>query len=284
IGTAKATPEEQARVPHHLLDILDPDETLGAAEFQQMGYDLVDDVLARGKVPFVVGGTGQYVMAVIEGWQIPRVPPQEDLREELYAYAEDEGHEALHARLQALDPVAAGRIDARNVRRVVRALEVCLVSGRPISEQQGKQPPPYRILVLGLERPRDVLYDRIDRRIDAMIEEGLEEEVRALVAASYSFDLPSMSGLGYGQFEPYLAAEISLDDVVAEIARQTRRFVRQQANWFRDDDPRIRWLDMTEDVYDEALDLVRRFLTLPSVADPRPRDPVDGTGGPEASP
>jgi len=270
IGTAKATPEEQARVAHHLLDILDPDETLGLAEFQEMAYGLIDAVLARGRVPFLVGGTGQYVMAVIEGWQIPRVPPHEALREELYQYAETEGHDALHARLQALDPVAARRIDARNVRRVVRALEVCLVSGRPISEQQGKEPPPYRVLVIGLDRPRDELYNRIDRRIDLMIEQDLEDEVRALVAAGYGFDLPSMSGLGYGQFEPYLAGQASLQDVTVEIARQTRRFVRQQGNWFRPDDPHIHWLDVTEDAYHDALDLVRAFLALPSVADPRP--------------
>ncbi|MBN1656938.1 MAG: tRNA (adenosine(37)-N6)-dimethylallyltransferase MiaA [Anaerolineae bacterium] len=274
IGTAKATPEEQARVPHHLLDILDPDETLGAAEFQEMAYERIDDVLARGKVPFLVGGTGQYVMAVIEGWQIPRVPPQEKLRAELYTYAEQEGHEALHARLQALDPVAAKRIDARNVRRVVRALEVCLVSGRPISEQQRKAPPPYRILGLGLTRSREALYEQIDRRIDRMIGGGLVDEVRALVAAGYLFDLPAMSGLGYGQFEPYLAGEVTIEDVTAEIARQTRRFVRQQANWFRPGDPRFHWLDVTEDIYGDVLALVRDFLALPSVADPRPRFPA----------
>ena len=261
IGTAKATPEEQAGVPHHLLDIVDPDEVLTLAEFLALAYTAIDDILARGRVPFLVGGTGQYAMAVLEGWQVPRVPPDEKLRRELYRQAETGGAEALHARLQALDPLAARRIDPRNVRRVVRALEVCLTTGRPISEQQEKVAPPYRILILGLDLPRDVLYERIDRRVDAMMAAGLEEEVRRLVAAGYGFDLPAMSGVGYGQFRPYLAGEASLDETVQAIKRATRRFVRHQANWFQPGDPRIHWLDATADPFEPALRLVQEFLT-----------------------
>lgn len=273
IGTAKATPEEQARVPHHLLDILDPDQPLSLAEFQEMAYGAIDGVLARGRVPFLVGGTGQYVMAVVEGWQIPRVPPDEDLRRDLYRQAEEEGAESLHARLAGLDPDAAGRIDARNVRRVVRALEVCLLTGRPISEQQGKQPPPYRVLLLGLSLPRPRLYHRIDERVERMIEAGLEEEVHRLLAAGYGFHLPAMSGVGYGQFAPYLAGDATLDDVVADVKRATRRFVRHQANWFRHDDDRIHWFDAAEDPGPAALALTRRFLASSAVADPRPAAP-----------
>lgn len=260
IGTAKATPKEQAGVPHHLLDVVNPDQALGLAEFQALAYTAIDDILARGRVPFLVGGTGQYAMAVLEGWQVPRVPPDEGLRRELYRQAEDEGPGALHARLQALDPAAARRIDPRNVRRVIRALEVCLVTGRPISEQQEKAPPPYRILILGLELPRDVLYERIDRRVEAMMAAGLEDEVRRLVAAGYGFDLPAMSGVGYGQFRAYLAGEASLDETVQAIKRATRRFVRHQANWFRRDDPRIHWLDARADPFEPALHLVHDFL------------------------
>jgi tRNA dimethylallyltransferase len=267
IGTAKATPEEQARVPHHLVDVIEPSTTLGLAQFQAMAYEAIADITARGHVPFLVGGTGQYVMAVVEGWQVPHVPPDEALRHKLYRQAEEEGAEELHARLRELDPVAADRIDPRNVRRVIRALEVCLITGRPISEQQEKRPPVYRVLMIGLTLPRQQLYERIDERVESMIKLGLEDEVRRLVAAGYGFDLPSMSGVGYGQFEPYLAGEVALVDVVLEIKRTTRRFVRHQGNWFRPDDPRIHWLDAGQDAYGAALHLIRRFLLLSSSRD-----------------
>ena len=261
IGTAKATPEERARVPHHLLDVVDPDEALSLAQFQELAYAAIDDITGRGRVPFLVGGTGQYVKAVVEGWLIPRVLPDDALRERLYCQAEAEGAEALHARLQTLDPVAAAKIDARNVRRVVRALEVCLLTGQPISAQQAKSPPPYRVLTIGLALPRPALYRRIDRRVEEMIAAGLEDEVRRLVAAGYGFDLPAMSGVGYGQFEPRLAGEASLEDVAREIKRATRRFVRHQANWFRADDPHIHWFAVQPDPFDRALNLLRSFLS-----------------------
>ncbi len=260
IGTAKATPQEQAQVPHHLLDVVDPDQSLGLAQYQALTYAAVEDILQRGRIPFLVGGTGQYVMAVAEGWQVPRVPPDEALRRQLYAQAETEGAAALHARLRALDPVAAGRIDPRNVRRVVRALEVCLRTGRPFSAQQQKSPPPYRLLWIGLTLPRPRLYEQIDARVERMLAAGLEEEVRGLVAAGYGFDLPAMSGVGYGQFAPYLAGEISLEEVARRIKRATRRFVRHQANWFRAGDPRIHWFQAEPDPYPAVLDLIRRFL------------------------
>jgi tRNA dimethylallyltransferase len=261
VGTAKATPQERAQVPHHLLDILDPDETLSLAQFQELAYAAIDDILARGRVPFLVGGTGQYVIAVVEGWQVPRVPPDGSLREELYRQAEAEGPEALHTRLRELDPIAAGRIDPRNVRRVIRALEVCLTTGQPISQQQQKSPSRYRLLMIGLTLPRSQLYRRIDERAERMIEAGLEDEVRRLIAAGYGFDLPAMSGVGYGQFAAYLAGEVALADVIRDIKRASRRFVRHQDNWFRRDDPRIHWFAAHPDPYPSALDLVRRFLT-----------------------
>jgi tRNA dimethylallyltransferase len=266
IGTAKATPEEQVRAVHHLIDVVEPDETLGLWQFQELAYAAIADITFRGQVPFLVGGTGQYVMAVVEGWKVPRVAPDEALRSELYRQAEEEGTDALHTRLRELDPVAADRIDARNVRRVVRALEVCLLTDRPISEQQGKLPPPYHILMLGLRLSRQQLYRRIDERVEAMIAAGLEDEVRRLVAAGYGFELPAMSGVGYGQFAPYLTDEanladaVTLDCVIREIKRATRRFVRHQSNWFRQEDARIHWLDARNDPYDAALSLVRHFL------------------------
>jgi tRNA dimethylallyltransferase len=260
VGTAKPTPEERAGVPHHLIDVADPGETVGLAEFQEQAYAAIGDVQARDKLPLLVGGTGQYVRAVVEGWRIPRVPPDPALRAQLEAQAAREGAAALHARLARLDPEAAGRIDARNVRRVIRALEVCLITGRPISQQQRRQPPPYRILQIGLTMERAVLYARADRRVEAMVAAGLEDEVRRLVEAGYGWNLPAMSGLGYAQFRPYFEGEATLQDVVAEIERATRRFIRHQYNWFRPNDPAIRWFDVAETTAADIERVVREWL------------------------
>ncbi len=246
VGTAKPTPEERARAPHHLIDIAAPDETVGLAEFQEQAYAAIDDIHARGRLPLLVGGTGQYVRAVVEGWSIPRVPPDPGLRARLEAQAEREGAGALHDRLARLDPVAARRIHPHNVRRVIRALEVCLVTERPISEQQGRRPPPYHILQIGLTMERKALYARADRRTEAMMSTGLAGEVRRLVEAGYGWDLPAMSGLGYVQFKPYFEGASSLEQVAAEIKRATHSFIRRQYNWFSLDDPAIHWFDVTE--------------------------------------
>jgi tRNA dimethylallyltransferase len=238
IGTAKATAAERAQVPHHLIDVVDPDETLTLAEFQELAYAAIDAVLARGRVPLLVGGSGQYVRAVVEGWGIPRVPPQPELRGALERLEAGE----LGRWLSALDREAAERIDYRNRRRVIRALEVTLVTGRPISLQQRKRPPPYRILQVGLTLPRPRLYRRIDERVDRMLAGGLLEETRRLVA-QYGWEVPALSGLGYAQLAAHLRGQMALDEALAAIKRETRRFVRQQANWFKKQDPKIHWFD-----------------------------------------
>jgi tRNA dimethylallyltransferase len=259
IGSAKATPAERARAPHHLLDLVDPDQVLTLAEYQQLAYRTIADIHDRGRLPLLVGGSGQYVAAVLEGWRIPEVAPQSALREELAAEAAAHGAEALHARLAGLDPVAAARIDYRNVRRVIRALEVCLVTGRPISELQGKEPPPYRILRVGVTRPRPLLYERIDARVYWMIEAGLVEEVRRLADAGYDWNLPAMTGLGYRQIGLYLRGELPLDESIALVKQATRRFVQQQYNWFPLTDPAIRWLDPGETAVDEVGEWVKEM-------------------------
>jgi tRNA dimethylallyltransferase len=243
IGTAKVTADERGRVPHHLLDVVLPDQVLSLAEYQALAYAAIADIHARGRLPFLVGGTGQYIQAVIEGWSIPAVPPQPELRAELEAQAGAEGAEALHGRLAALDPAAAARIDYRNVRRVIRALEVCLVTGQPISELQRKNPPPFDVVQIGVTRLRPELYARIDMRTDQMMAAGLLDEVHRLASAGYDWDLPAMSGLGYRQIGEYLRAEVSLDEAIARIKQGTRRFVQQQYNWFRLAAPAIHWFD-----------------------------------------
>ncbi len=257
IGTAKATPEERARIPHHLIDVVDPDQVLTLAEYQALAYRAIEEIAARGKLPLLVGGTGQYVAAVVDGWRIPEVAPQPELRAELERVADERGSEALHGRLAELDPVAAAKIDHRNVRRVIRALEVCLTTGQPISELQRKTPPPYRVTQIGVTRERAALYERIDRRVDAMVAAGLVDEVAGLVARGYGWELPAMSGLGYRQIGQYFDGEVSLDEAIGLIKRGTRRFTQQQYNWFRLDDRAIRWVDRAEA---DAAGLVERLV------------------------
>jgi tRNA dimethylallyltransferase len=263
IGTAKPTLEEQRRVRHHLVDIVDPDGEFTLAQYQERAYAAIDDIARRGKVSLLVGGTGLYVKAVVEGWTIPRVAPNPDLRARLYRQAEEQGHAVLYARLQEVDPQAAAKIDPRNVRRVIRALEVYEATGRPISHWQRKEPPPYRVLQIGLTMPRAELYRRLDQRVERMMAQGLLEEVERLIVQGYGWDLPAMSGLGYGQFEGYFKVEIDLDEVVRRIKRDTRRFVRHQYSWFRLDDEAICWFEATREPYEEIKATVASFMGVP---------------------
>ena len=253
IGTAKITPEEQGDIPHHLIDIRNPDETISLGEYKELADAAIADILARGRLPMLVGGTGQYVRAVLEGWQIPRVPPQPELRRELEELAERAGKEAVFARLQELDPVSTQIIDYRNLRRVIRAIEVTLVAGRPFSELQTKQPPPWRIVQIGLTRPREALYARADARIEAMFDAGWVEEVQRLLARGYTPDLPSFGSLGYREVAAYLAGEYDLEEAKARIRKATRNFIRRQYNWFRLSNPDIHWFDLEEVGPEEVL-------------------------------
>ena len=258
IGTAKPTREEKAAVLHHLIDIVEPDEPYTLANYQADAYAAIDGILARGKQPFLVGGTGLYVRAVVEGLRIPRVPPNKKLRAKL----EREDGVVLYERLHALDPDAAARIDPRNVRRTIRAIEVCLTTGERFSELGKTLPPPYRITQIGLTLGRSELYARIDARVDRMMEQGLVAEVESLVAKGYNWSLPSMSGLGYREIGECLRDEVSLDEAVINIKRHTRGFVRRQYAWFRLRDERIRWFENAQ-VHDIAqwLETVKRQVS-----------------------
>jgi tRNA dimethylallyltransferase len=260
IGTAKPSVAEREGIPHHLIDIADPDCTITLAEYQQRAYAAIESVVERRNVPLLVGGSGQYVHAVLEGWRIPEVEPDPALRAELETIARTCGPPALHRRLARLDPTAAERIDFRNVRRVVRALEVTLLTGQPISELQSKSPPPYRILRIGVTLPRAALYARIDARIDEMLDAGLVDEVRSLAAAGYQWRLPSMQGLGYRQIGLYLQGEVTLQESVQLVRRETRRFARQQGTWFRLDDPLIHWFDLHQATASRIISWVLRWL------------------------
>jgi tRNA dimethylallyltransferase len=240
IGTAKPSPAAIKTVPHHMIDICEPNETITLGEYQLQAFGLIDQVYSAERLPMLVGGTGQYVKAISEGWGIPRVTPQPALRAALEKLSGPD----LGRWLQELDPERAATLDLRNLRRVIRALEVTLVSGRPISAHQKKETPPYDICIVGLHRPREILYRRIDQRVDQMMAAGLLEEVRQLCDRGFDRRLPAMSGIGYRQLLNYLAGEMSLELAIERIKFETHRFARHQANWFRLDDEQINWFDL----------------------------------------
>lgn len=260
IGTAKPTLEEMDGIRHHLINVADPDEVWSLAVFQRNAYRAINDILARGKLPLLVGGTGQYIRSIIEGWHIPPQSPDYRLRDALTLWADKIGAEALHERLKRLDPSAANKIDYRNVRRTVRALEVIFRTGERFSDQRRKRVCPYSPIMLGLHRSRDELYQRIDERVDQMLAQGLVGEVQDLLHAGYSRDLPTMSAIGYGEIMAYLQGEYPLEEAIRLIKRNTRIFVRRQANWFKPDDQRITWLDASGTVIDEMEKIIRRRM------------------------
>ena len=261
IGTAKPTLEERARVAHHLIDKANPDEIWSLAIFQQRATETIADIHARRKLPFLVGGTGQYARAVTEGWSPPEVKPDERLREELEKMKEERGGAWLHAKLRQLDPLAGEKIDARNVRRTMRALEVILTTGRPFSQQRRQSASPYNLLTIGLKRPRAELYQRIDERIEAMFEAGFLDEVKKLLKEGYSPDLPTMSAIGYREGIRVVKGQMSVEQAKAEMRRATRIFVRRQANWFKEDDPNIHWFAAgQENVADTIENFIRQSL------------------------
>lgn len=259
IGTAKPTPAQQARVPHHLIDIAEPDQIWSLAMFQERAQQVIREIHARRRLPFLVGGTGQYVRAVTQGWTIPKVEPNPQLREALETWAYQLGATGLHNRLAILDPAAAEKIDPRNLRRVVRALEVTLSTGHRFSEQRQQGKAPFRCLMLGLNRPRSELYARIDQRVDTMIDTGLEAEVSGLLERGFSPDLPSLSAIGYAEIIDYLRGRCSLEEAIASIKRNTRIFVRRQANWFKPDNPQIHWFSLNDHSLDDLEHTILAF-------------------------
>ncbi len=261
IGTAKPGPSERARVPHHLIDVTTPDQTWSLAQYQAAAFAAISAIHDRGRLPILVGGSGQYIRAVVEGWQPPPHAQTPELRAELEARFSSEGLTGLVSQLRELDPESARSIDLLNPRRVIRALEVVLSTGRSFVGQRRKLPPRLSIQFVGLSLPRQLLYARIDQRIDAMLASGLLEEVRGLVARGYGWDLPAMSAIGYRQIGQFLRGECSLTEATERIQRDTRVFVRRQANWFKPDDPNIEWHDVSRVFADELAAALRQRLS-----------------------
>jgi tRNA dimethylallyltransferase len=260
IGTAKPNREELATVRHHLVDIIEPTEEFSLAEYQRLAYDAINDIQTRGNLPFLVGGSGLYIWAVLEGWVIPKVAPDVLFRQRLEKRAELGKGDDLYRELKQVDPVAAAKIDPRNVRRVIRALEVNRTTEKPFSELQNKKPPPFQSLIIGLTTNRKELYRRADERVDTMLKHGFVEEVGALQKMGYTLTLPSMSSIGYREIGQYLGGEMTLDEAVYKIKTGTHRFIRHQNAWFRLKDERIKWFDIEKAHEVEITGVVDEFL------------------------
>ena len=260
IGTDKPSAEERRRVPHHLIDLIEPDAPFTVADYQDLAYSAIKEITGRGCIPVVAGGSPLYTNAVLDGWTIPHVGPNDELRRELEAEAATHGPSILHERLRQVDPKSADSILPSNTRRLVRALEVVLRTGQPISEQQNRLAPPLRILRIGLRCERSILYRRIDARVALQIERGLVDEVKSLHERGYGFDLRSMSGIGYRQIGDYLQGKSTLPEAIQRIKWDTHNFARHQANWFKREVSTI-WLDVTDaDPLPRATELVAVHL------------------------
>lgn len=243
IGTAKATPAEQARIRHHLLDLRDPDQVLTLAEYQRLAYAAIDDIHRRGGVPLLVGGSALYLRAVTAGLRIPEAEPDPALRARLEAQLAGQGLQSLVLDLHRLDPQSAGQIDLRNPRRVLRALEIVLTTGQSKVALEGADPPPYRMLQFALTRERSVLHQRIDHRVEEMVAGGLVEETQRLLDRGYDPGLPAMTSLGYREMIAYLGGRMTLAQAIERVQIETHRFVRHQMTWFRKL-PDLHWVDL----------------------------------------
>jgi len=258
IGTAKPGRNELNLIPHHLIDIIKPGENFSLAQYHQLASRAIDDICQRKKLPLLVGGSGQYLWSVVEGWGIPKVQPDPDLRHKLEEKAARSGGEELYRELKMRDPVAASRIDRHNIRRVIRALEISKTNNE--SYHQPEKSTLYDSLIIGLTMERAELYRRIDLRIDRMIENGLVEEVKKLIKMGYNLDLPSMSSIGYRQIGDFIEGRTTLEAAIQQIKFESHRLVRQQYNWFSPKDDRIRWFDIHSRIEPEISALVDKFI------------------------
>lgn len=247
IGTAKIPPAEMNGIPHHLIDIHDPQEAYSVAEFQEQGARLIEEISERGKLPFIVGGTGLYIESLCYGFRFSEAVADEAFRSEQEAYAEAHGAEALHARLAAVDPASAERLHPNDRRRIIRALEIHHQTNIPLSDSLAvqKKESPYDLCLIGLTMDRQILYKRIEDRIDQMLAEGLVAEVQGLLEKGYGRSLVSMQGLGYKEIAAYLEGETTLAEAVVLLKRDTRRFAKRQLSWFRHM-KEIQWVDVLE--------------------------------------
>ena len=263
IGVAKPSSVELGAAEHHLINIASLAEPWNLGLYKQSVTTVIAEIQQRGRLPILTGGTGQYVRSILQNWKIPSHGPVDQLREDLETIGDRIGFDNLYEMLKAIDPEAAANIDYRNHRRTIRALEVILSTGKKFSDQREKEKPPYDTLIIGLELPRELLFKRIDQRVDDMIAQGLVGEVQGLLEAGFGPTLENMRVIGYTEIMTYLRREISLADAIALIKRNTRSYVRRQANWFKPTDPDIHWLNAQDPaLLENALDLVENTFGI----------------------
>ena len=257
IGTAKPSDDELSQVRHHLINCADLDTPWSLGEYKEVAESLIFKLNEEGKVPVLSGGTGQYIRAISQNWQVPELEADHRMREVIEKIGEDIGFDVLYKKLKILDPQASEFIDYQNHRRTVRALEVIFKTGKRFSESRTKSESPFEILTIGLQWERQELYQRIDKRIEQMLSDGFEDEVRGLVSQGYKDALLKMGVIGYTEMISFLDEEISLEEAVMVIKRNTRKYVRRQANWFKPNDPEINWLDAKDpEILEKMLGLV----------------------------
>ena len=263
IGTAKPTQDELAQVRHHLINCAILDQPWSIGEYKTEAEKLIQRLNDEGKIPILSGGTGQYIRAIRQNWQIPELEADDCMRTVIEGIGKEIGFEKLHDNLRVIDPEAASFIDFRNHRRTVRALEVIFKTGVRFSQIRSKETSPYDSLIIGLEWERKELYERIDSRIEQMLQEGFIEEVRQLIENGYKDALLKMGVIGYSELIAFLDGHTSLEEALVLIKRNTRKYVRRQVNWFKSTDPEIHWLKAQDPaILEKMLDLVRaKFKT-----------------------
>ena len=260
IGTAKPGRVERDAVQHHLLDIITPDQPYSLSLFQEAALRCISDIQESGSLPVLVGGSGQYMWSVLEGWRIPAVAPDPIYRESLLRRAESDGTNSLFRELENIDPACAAGMLPHNLRRIVRALEIYHKTGLLPSSLRGKKGLPYPVLIIGLTTAREHLYSLIDGRAEQMVAAGFDGEVKNLLDMGYHRGLPSMSSLGYRQMADHLAGNMSLQDALQAIKYETHRFARSQYAWFRPSDGRIQWFETGDESAEKVLSVAQRFM------------------------
>ena len=253
IGSAKIRPEEMDGVPHYLVDVLEPDEEFHVVRFQEMAKEAMEKIYAAGHIPIIVGGTGFYIQAILYDIDFTENDGDTAFRMEMETYAAEHGAEALHEKLRKIDPASADSIHANNVKRVIRALEFYHQTGKKISEhnaEERQKESPYDFIYFVLNDERSNLYDRINLRVDLMVKEGLVDEVKSLRAKGYTKDMVSMQGLGYKEILDYLDGEISFEEAIYRIKRDTRHFAKRQITWFKRERD-VTWINKQDFGYDE---------------------------------
>tara|TARA_Y100000590_G_scaffold243538_1_gene273814 strand:- start:488 stop:1285 length:798 start_codon:yes stop_codon:yes gene_type:complete len=262
IGTGTPSSADRALVKHHLYNLIDPDESFSLGVYLNHGRQTISDVIGRNKLPIIVGGTAQYVWALLEGWQVPSVAPNPEFRAKMEQLAEKETSAILYDRLANIDPAAAQKIHPNNFRRLIRALEVIDQTGQLFSDLSSRKAPDWEINITGITMEQNKLRDAIHKRILDQFNEGWVEEVKHLQQKGYTEELPSLSALGYKEIIRYIDGHITMEETISEIAKLTHRFSRKQYGWFRLSDPRIHWTNLTNKSTNELINNIIVDLNL----------------------